>query len=83
MARGDHTVAYARYENLLRDFARRCQKGGDTTGRFLAPRSGWGMRLRNRVLNQKLFMNMMLRTTEDRTNDIDLPDYPHLFAALV
>lgn len=82
-ARGDHTVAYARYENLLRDFARRCQKGGDTTGRFLAPRSGWGMRLRNGVLNRQMFMNMMLRTSEDRTNGIDLPDYPHLFAALV
>jgi len=42
MGTGDHTVAYPRYERLLRDFARRGQKGGDTTGKFLAPRSAWG-----------------------------------------
>jgi 2-polyprenyl-6-methoxyphenol hydroxylase-like FAD-dependent oxidoreductase len=31
-AHSDHTVAASRYEHLLRDFARRCQKGGDATG---------------------------------------------------
>jgi 2-polyprenyl-6-methoxyphenol hydroxylase-like FAD-dependent oxidoreductase len=74
-AQGDHTVAYPRYENLLRDFARRCQKGGDTTGKFLAPRSAWGIRLRNGMLNRRFLMNMMLTMAKDRTNAIALPEY--------
>jgi 2-polyprenyl-6-methoxyphenol hydroxylase-like FAD-dependent oxidoreductase len=41
-AEGDHTVAYPRYERLLRDFARRAQKGGDTTGKFFAPAAPGG-----------------------------------------
>jgi 2-polyprenyl-6-methoxyphenol hydroxylase-like FAD-dependent oxidoreductase len=77
-AQGDHTVAYPRYEHLLRDFARRCQKGGDTTGKFLAPRSAWGVRLRNGLLSRRFFMNMMLKMAEDRTNNIELPDYRQL-----
>jgi 2-polyprenyl-6-methoxyphenol hydroxylase-like FAD-dependent oxidoreductase len=74
-AEGDHTVAYPRYERLLRDFARRAQKGGDTTGKFLAPRSAWGIRLRNGLLNRRALMNLMLKMAKDRTNDIELPDY--------
>jgi len=77
-AQGDHTVAYPRYENLLRDFARRCQKGGDTTGKFLAPRSAWGIRLRNGLLNRRFFMSMMLTMAKVRTNAIALPDYRQL-----
>jgi 2-polyprenyl-6-methoxyphenol hydroxylase-like FAD-dependent oxidoreductase len=72
---GDHSVAYPRYERLLRDFARRGQKGGDTTGKFLAPRSAWGIRLRNGLLNRPALMNLMLKMAKDRTNDIQLPDY--------
>ncbi|MFI1191813.1 FAD-dependent monooxygenase [Micromonospora sp. NPDC020750] len=75
-AGGDHTVAFPRYERLLADFARRCQKGGDTTGRFFAPRTAAAARVRNGLLNRPLLMTMMLRTAEDRSNNIELPDYP-------
>jgi hypothetical protein len=60
---------------LLRAFARRCQKGGDTTGRFFAPRTAWGIRLRNGPLNRRFVMALSLKIAKDRTNDIDLPDY--------
>ncbi|WP_320068551.1 FAD-dependent monooxygenase [Micromonospora sp. RTGN7] len=75
-ADGDHTVAFPRYERLLADFARRCQKGGDTTGRFFAPRTAVAARWRNRLLNQPFLMAMMLRTAEDRSTNIELPSYP-------
>jgi 2-polyprenyl-6-methoxyphenol hydroxylase-like FAD-dependent oxidoreductase len=74
-ANGDHTVAFPRYERLLADFARRCQKGGDTTGKFLAPRTAVAARLRNGLLNRPFFMSMMLRMAEDRSNNVELPDY--------
>jgi 2-polyprenyl-6-methoxyphenol hydroxylase-like FAD-dependent oxidoreductase len=75
-AGGDHAVAFPRYQRLLADFAQRCQKGGDTTGKFLAPRTASMARLRNGLLNRPFLMRMMLRTAEDRSNDIELPDYP-------
>ncbi|MFB9585551.1 FAD-dependent monooxygenase [Streptomyces goshikiensis] len=46
---GDHRAAFARYESLLRPYARRCQKGGDRTGPFLAPATALGLRLRNAI----------------------------------
>ncbi|UWP78817.1 FAD-dependent monooxygenase [Dactylosporangium fulvum] len=75
-AGADHAVAFARYERLLGDFARRCQKGGDTTGRFLAPRSAWGARVRNGALNSRLGMRLQMWAADDRASRIDLPDYP-------
>jgi 2-polyprenyl-6-methoxyphenol hydroxylase-like FAD-dependent oxidoreductase len=74
-AQGAHTVGYSRYEGLIGDFARRCQKGGDTTGRFLAPRRAWAARLRNGLLNRRPVLDLMLRMAQDRTTDIALPDY--------
>lgn len=74
-AAGDHTGAFRRYENRLRDFARRHQKGADTTGGFLAPRHALSIRLRNGLLNRRFAMNMLLKTAQDRTEAIDLPDY--------
>jgi 2-polyprenyl-6-methoxyphenol hydroxylase-like FAD-dependent oxidoreductase len=45
-AGGDHRAAFARYEEAVRGYAQGTQKGGDRTGRFLAPRSVVGMQLR-------------------------------------
>ena len=75
-ADGDHTVAFPRYQRLLAEFARRCQKGGDTTGKFLAPRTAWAAQLRNGLLNRPFLMSMMLKMADDRSNNIELPDYP-------
>lgn len=74
-ARGDHTVAFPRYDKLLRGFARRCQKGANSTGPFLAPRHGTMIRLRNGLLNQPRLLDLMLWMGKDRTQAIDLPDY--------
>jgi 2-polyprenyl-6-methoxyphenol hydroxylase-like FAD-dependent oxidoreductase len=74
-AAGDHSRAFARYQQVLRDFARRCQSSGNGTGRFLAPRRAAAIWLRNTWFNQHFAMDMMLRGARDRTEAIDLPDY--------
>ena len=71
----DHRTAFASYERLVRGFARRTQKGGDTAGRFLAPRRGYGIRLRNTLHNQPWFMRMMMAIADDRSTKLTLPDY--------
>jgi 2-polyprenyl-6-methoxyphenol hydroxylase-like FAD-dependent oxidoreductase len=75
LASGDHTAAFARYENRLRDFARRCQKGGNGAGRFLAPRRAVSIRLRNGLLSRRFVMDLTLRVAKDRAETVDLPQY--------
>ncbi|MFI6644759.1 FAD-dependent monooxygenase [Streptomyces sp. NPDC050504] len=75
-AGGDHRTAFARYESRLRAYAERCQTGGDRTGRFLAPATRTGMRLRNGLLNRPLLLGMMLKAGEKVSSAVELPDYP-------
>ncbi|MEV8438092.1 FAD-dependent monooxygenase [Actinosynnema sp. NPDC051121] len=79
-ADGDHAAAFRRYEDRMRDYAQRCQKGGDRTGRFLAPGSAFGLRLRNGLLGNRFLLALMLKVGKDITNKIDLPDYAHAAA---
>ncbi|MFE9746560.1 FAD-dependent monooxygenase [Saccharothrix saharensis] len=74
-ADGDHRAAFRRYEDRMRDYARRCQKGGDRTGRFLAPASTFGLRARNGLLGNHFLLALMLKAGKDITDKIDLPDY--------
>lgn len=74
-ADGDHETAFRRYEDRMRDYARRCQKGGDRTGKFLAPASRFALRARNGLLGTKFLLDLMLKAGKDITNKIDLPDY--------
>ncbi|MET8545516.1 FAD-dependent monooxygenase [Kitasatospora sp. NPDC004799] len=73
-ARGDHRAAFERYERLLRPYARGCQKGGDRTGPFLAPRTAAGLRFRNALLNRRWALDRMLELGK-RVSSLDLPDY--------
>ncbi|WP_306206829.1 FAD-dependent monooxygenase [Actinoplanes sp. RD1] len=75
-AGGDHAVALPRYQRRMAAFARRAQRGGDTTGRFLAPRTARGIRLRNGLYNQPWVMRLTMAIADDRGARIDLPDYP-------
>ncbi|MFE0046745.1 FAD-dependent monooxygenase [Streptomyces albireticuli] len=71
----DQRAALARYERLTRGYAQGCQKGGDRTGRFLAPRTTWGLRLRNGLLSRPRILNRMLEEGRKVTGTIALPDY--------
>ncbi|MDH6139677.1 MULTISPECIES: FAD-dependent monooxygenase [Kitasatospora] len=76
LADGDHRAAFPAYERRLRDYARTCQQGGDRTGRFLAPKSRTGLRLRNTLLSRRAILNWMLKAGEKVAELAELPDYP-------
>ncbi|WP_051709572.1 FAD-dependent monooxygenase [Streptomyces sp. NRRL S-350] len=73
-ARGEHRGAFERYEQRLRAYAQGCQKGGDRTGPFLAPRTPTGLRFRNAVLNRRWALDRMLALGK-QVSSVDLPDY--------
>jgi 2-polyprenyl-6-methoxyphenol hydroxylase-like FAD-dependent oxidoreductase len=77
-AAGDHTIAFARYEQRIAKFARGTQRGGDTTGRFLAPRTARGLRIRNGLHNLGWFMTLSSKIAKDRSTNVDLPEYESL-----
>ena len=77
-AGGDHRVAFPNYERRIRRFARGTQKGGDTTGRFLAPKTARGIRLRNALNNQQWFLDLTFKIAADRSANLALPDYESL-----
>jgi 2-polyprenyl-6-methoxyphenol hydroxylase-like FAD-dependent oxidoreductase len=68
-------VAFARYEQVVAGFARRTQQGGDTTGKFLAPRTAFGLRARDWLMNRKLFMALTFKIAADRSAGLELPAY--------
>jgi 2-polyprenyl-6-methoxyphenol hydroxylase-like FAD-dependent oxidoreductase len=75
-AGGDHRTAFPPYEEAVRGYAHGTQKGGDRTGRFLAPRSVTGMQLRNRLLGNRLLLNLMLKAGQQVSGKITLKDDP-------
>ncbi|MEV5726275.1 FAD-dependent monooxygenase [Streptomyces pharetrae] len=75
-AQGDHRTAFTRYESRLRTYAEGCQAGGSRTGKFLAPATATGIRLRNTLLSRRLFLNGMLKLGEKVSSSVALPDYP-------
>ncbi|WP_280268512.1 FAD-dependent monooxygenase [Nocardia wallacei] len=71
-AAGDHIVAFARYDEIMRRYAK--DAGKTTPGRFLAPKTALGIRARNWFLGSRLFA-VMTKMGDKMSNDIDLKDY--------
>jgi 2-polyprenyl-6-methoxyphenol hydroxylase-like FAD-dependent oxidoreductase len=78
VAGGEHAVAYARYNEIMRRYAKIA--GQSNAGRFLAPRTALGIRARNRFLGSRAF-DLMMKYVDNASNDIELQDYPSLVAA--
>ncbi|NBE53666.1 FAD-dependent monooxygenase [Streptomyces boluensis] len=78
---GDHRAAFTGYEKRLRKYAEGCQAGGDRTGKFLAPATTTGLRLRNALLSRPLFLNAMLKMGEKVSTTVALPEYVDAAAA--
>ena len=78
VAGGDHTVAYARYNEIMRRYAKIA--GQSNAGRFLAPRTALGIRARNWFLGSRAF-DLMLKYAGNAANDIELQDYSSLVPA--
>ncbi|WP_280402854.1 FAD-dependent monooxygenase [Nocardia carnea] len=74
-AAGDHTMAFARYNRIMRRYAK--VGLGSSPGPFLAPKTGYGLRLRDWFLGSRWF-GLMDRFAGNAKDDIDLMDYPAL-----
>lgn len=78
LADGDHTVAFARYDEIMTRYAKIA--GNSNVGPFLAPKTALGIRMRNWFLGSRLF-GLMAKYGDNAANDIDLQDYPALVSA--
>ncbi len=77
-AGGDHATAFTRYEERMRAFATRCQSGASRAGAFLAPRTRWGLALRNyshRALTSRPLIGLFERMVRSAAEDLALPEY--------
>jgi 2-polyprenyl-6-methoxyphenol hydroxylase-like FAD-dependent oxidoreductase len=72
-AGGDHRVAFRRYEEAFRGYARIAKQGN--AGPFLAPRTRARMRMRNGMFRSRLLLRALLAMTDRFATDIDLRDY--------
>ncbi|WP_327110060.1 FAD-dependent monooxygenase [Nocardia sp. NBC_01730] len=77
-ADGDHTIAFARYNEIMKRYAK--ITGNSNAGRFLAPKTARGIKLRNWFFGSRMF-TLMLKYSDNAANAIDLRDYPALVGA--
>ncbi|GAA0405849.1 FAD-dependent monooxygenase [Microbispora corallina] len=78
-AGGDHRTGFAEYENLIRGFAKACQRIGANSGPFLAPPTRARIRRRNRlyrVMTSRLLAGVLDRLTTKAATSITLREYP-------
>ncbi|MBB5888809.1 FAD-dependent monooxygenase [Kutzneria kofuensis] len=75
LARGDHRAAFAAYEQRMRGYAGRWQKGA-SPGQFLAPSTAPLLWLRNAMFSTKAVQKLMVAGTTKLAGDVALPDYP-------
>jgi 2-polyprenyl-6-methoxyphenol hydroxylase-like FAD-dependent oxidoreductase len=72
-AGGDHRVAFARYEEQFRGYAKISQRG--SAGPFLAPPSRLRIKLRDWTFKSRYLLGLMLKATDKFATDIELKDY--------
>ncbi|MEU0089719.1 FAD-dependent monooxygenase [Kribbella sp. NPDC006257] len=78
LADGDYTVAFARYDETMKRYTKLA--GNSNAGRFMAPKTARGIKLRNWFLGSRLF-TLMMKYADKAANNIDLRDYPTLVAS--
>jgi 2-polyprenyl-6-methoxyphenol hydroxylase-like FAD-dependent oxidoreductase len=77
-ARGDHVIAFARYETRIRDYAARCQKGASHAGPFFAPATPAKLWLRNKMygaLSSPGLRWVLHKLVTSAASGIELADY--------
>jgi 2-polyprenyl-6-methoxyphenol hydroxylase-like FAD-dependent oxidoreductase len=77
-ADGDHAAGYPRYDEIMGRYVK--ITGFSNVGRFMAPKTGWGIRGRNWLLGSRAF-GLMMKYGDKAANDIDLADYPTIAGA--
>ncbi|WP_433277518.1 FAD-dependent monooxygenase [Pseudonocardia xinjiangensis] len=71
---GDHRAAFPAYENRLRRYAARWQRGA-SPGQFLAPSTATRLWLRNTLFKRALVRRLLVAGTGSVAANLDLPDY--------
>jgi 2-polyprenyl-6-methoxyphenol hydroxylase-like FAD-dependent oxidoreductase len=72
-ANGDHTVAFRRYTELMRPYAKVAKR--TNAGPFMAPGTPRAMRMRNMTFKYTALFGIMMKITDRFATKIDLPDY--------
>ena len=80
IASGNHETAFAGYASKFRDYASISQKVN--AGRILAPRTRWGLRLRNTAFSSMALVAPVLALLERPAAKLALDDYEQRIAAL-
>ncbi|MFG1959798.1 FAD-dependent monooxygenase [Nonomuraea sp. NPDC049028] len=75
-ANGDHRVAFRRYEEGFREYAKVSEKGN--AGPWLAPPSKGRIRMRNWMFKASFMLKLMMKMADDFAENITLKDYPSL-----
>jgi 2-polyprenyl-6-methoxyphenol hydroxylase-like FAD-dependent oxidoreductase len=73
-AAGDHRSALTAYENRMRGYAARWQRGA-SPGQFLAPPTATRLWMRNTMFKTRLIKRLLVSSTKSLATDVDLPDY--------
>ena len=78
--RHDHRSAFERYQGQIRDYARRCQAVGSSTGRFFVPDTWEQIRRRNQAFqllrNSPRMRDLFTDRTRQAASSISIVDYP-------
>ena len=71
----NHIAAFHRYQQRVQPYAVVGARNGENSGRFLAPRTSWGLAFRNRVLSVPFVKTWMINMVHRTGENIDLPIY--------
>ena len=75
-AGGQHAAAFGRYEAILRDYISGKQRGAERFASMFAPRTRWGLGLRNQVIRAFAIPGLArLMVGRDIVDSLRLPDY--------
>jgi 2-polyprenyl-6-methoxyphenol hydroxylase-like FAD-dependent oxidoreductase len=77
----NHEGAFDRYEQVMADYARGCQKTAETAGTFMAPKTAAGIWFRNTMLRLNYALpgkGLMERIAQSRASDVSLPSYSNV-----
>ncbi len=76
LAGGAHEAAFAKYERLLRRYLESKQQGAERFAAAFAPKTRWGLFLRNQVINACAIPGLAkLAFGRDIVDTLQLPDY--------
>jgi 2-polyprenyl-6-methoxyphenol hydroxylase-like FAD-dependent oxidoreductase len=71
----DYAAAFRRYQQRVEPYAEEGARNGENSGKFLAPRTAWGLAFRNRFLSIPPVKAWMINLTQKTGAAIDLPEY--------